>query len=172
MLMWLFSFELCQLGNLIKIIFNHLGQNLCPLNWRGFGDYCYQFNIHGAHAKSWLDAEKACMSHNSGTELVSISAGAEQDFLLKYLKDMRIPQIWIGLNDRKQEGTYVWTDKSSLTYKNWAPKQPSNGFFGTYADCARMDADNQNGTWSMAMCRNKFGYVCKRKNGEKITFID
>ncbi|CAH3127383.1 unnamed protein product [Pocillopora meandrina] len=141
------------------------GQNLCPLNWRGFGDYCYQFNIHGAHAKSWLDAEKACMSHNSGTELVSISAGAEQDFLFKYLKDMRIPQIWIGLNDRKQEGTYVWTDKSSLTYKNWAPKQPSNGFFGTYADCARMDADNQNGTWSMAMCRNKFGYVCKRKNG-------
>ncbi|PFX30431.1 Macrophage mannose receptor 1 [Stylophora pistillata] len=141
------------------------GQNLCPLNWRGFGDYCYQFNVHGAQSKNFVDADKACRSHNSGTELVSINQGAEQDFLLKSLKDMRISKIWIGLNDRKVEGKYVWTDKSPRTYTNWAPMQPANGFLGSLFDCASMDADSQNGTWSMSMCHHKLGYVCKRKNG-------
>lgn len=91
---------------------------------------------------------------------------------MKQLKDMRASQVWIGLNDRKVEGTYEWTDKSSVTYKNWAPLEPGNGFLGKLTDCAVISGDTQNGTWSMSMCFFRRGYVCKRKNGKKRALMD
>lgn len=143
-----------------------VGRNLCPLNWKSFSDYCYQFNVHGAQYKNWRDAEKACMSYNSSTELISISNVAEQTFVLRQLQDMRISQVWIGLNDRKVEGRYEWSDKSTFTYKNWAQLQPPTGVVGRLSDCGIIDGNNQNGTWSASPCSFRRGYICKRKIGK------
>ena len=142
---------------------NLVGRNLCPLNWKSLGDYCYQFNVHGAQYKVWVDAEKACMSFNGSTELISISSAAENAFVLSQLKDMRVSQVWIGLNDRKVEGRYEWSDKSINTYKNWAPLEPSAGVI---SDCTLIDGNTQNGTWSTSPCFVRRGYICKRKMGQ------
>ena len=36
---------------------------------------------------------------------------------------------WIGLNDRDEEGTYIWAndDSSTLEYTNWGLNEPSTG---------------------------------------------
>lgn len=112
-----------------------------------------------------MDAEKACMSFNGSTELISVSSAAENAYILRQLKDMRISQVWIGLNDRQVEGRYEWSDKSSYTYRNWAPLQPSSGVVGKISDCTVIDGNTQNGTWSMSPCFFRRGYVCKQKIG-------
>ena len=148
---------------------NLVGRNICPLNWKSLGDYCYQFNVHGAQYKNWVDAEKACTSFNNGsTELISISSAAENVFVLRQLKDMRVSQVWIGLNDRNVEGTYEWSDKSTYTYKNWAPLEPSVGVAGQISDCTLIDGNTQNGTWSTSPCFLRRGYICKRKIGKEL----
>jgi len=141
------------------------GRNLCPVNWRNFGDFCYLFNVHGALYKNWLNAEKACMSFNRSTELISINSEAEQEFVLRELKDMRISQVWLGLNDLKVEGRYEWSDKSPVTYKNWEAKEPATGVVARLSDCTIIDGNTQNGTWSTSPCFFRRGYICKRKIG-------
>ena len=29
------------------------------------------------------------------------------------------PSLWIGLNDLTQEGSFVWSDGTKVTYKDW-----------------------------------------------------
>ena len=36
--------------------------------------------------------------------------------------------VWIGLNDLDVENTFKWTDGTNISFKNWAPDQPDNGF--------------------------------------------
>jgi len=117
-----------------------------------------------------VNAEKACLSFNGSTELISISSAAENAFVLRQLKDMRVSQVWIGLNDRKVEGRYEWSDKSTSTYKNWAPLEPSTGIAGQMSDCTVIDGNTQNGMWSTSPCFLRRGYICKRKIGKE--FID
>lgn len=107
------------------------------------------------------------MSFNGSTELISISSAAENVFVLRQLKDMRVSQVWIGLNDRKVEGRYEWSDKSTSTYKNWTPLEPSGGVAGRISDCTVIDGNTQNGTWSMSPCFFTRGYICKRKIGKE-----
>jgi len=33
---------------------------------------------------------------------------------------------WVGANDRKKEGAWVWTDGTPLEFKNWAEDEPNN----------------------------------------------
>ena len=141
------------------------------MNWRSFGDFCYKFNVHSALHKNWVHAEKACMSYKRATELISINSEAEQAFILRQLKDMSVSgQVWIGLNDRKVEGRYEWSDKSPVTYKNWEAREPSTGVVAGMSDCTIIDSNTQNGTWSTSVCFFRRGYICKRKIGKKCNF--
>ena len=36
------------------------------------------------------------------------------------------PQFWIGANDMKVEGSFVWTDEKKVDYTNWGAQQPDN----------------------------------------------
>eukprot|EP00899_Mesostigma_viride_P000202 jgi/Mesvir1/10182/Mv05157-RA.1 len=55
-------------------------------------------------------------------------------------------QYFIGINDKAQEGVYVWqADGSRATYTNWASGQPNAD-----GDCGVFDASD--GTWSMVDC--------------------
>ena len=82
---------------------------------------------------------------------------------------MRVSRpVWLGLNDRKVEGRYEWSDKSVFKYKNWAANQPPMG--GSSAlifDCTVIDPNTLNGRWSISFCYGSRGYICKRKLGKK-----
>ena len=157
----------CFFKNDINVTLHSPGQKLCPINWLPFQDSCYLFNVHNAQAASWDNAKKACTAFK-GAELISILSPQEQLYIEKRLKDMKVTNdIWIGLNDRKSEGLYTWTDRSVVSYKNWAYMEPSNGFLAAYKNCVTLNANS--GTWETSYCSWHKGYVCKQKNGEENT---
>ena len=72
--------------------------------------------------------------------------------------------LWIGLNDRGSEDTFVWLDGTPLTYENWNGGEPDNmeGCSAIDSDCVRMLSTS--GEWSDEACDGSrdFGYVCQR----------
>ncbi|XP_074624200.1 uncharacterized protein LOC141882148 isoform X4 [Acropora palmata] len=142
------------------------GRNICPVNWRYFGDFCYKFNVHRAHHKSWRESEKVCKSYISSSELISVASEAEQRFLLEQLREMRVVHpVWLGLNDRKKPGIYTWSDGSIVKYRNWEVNQPPTGTSGLLSYCTVIDPRTVNGTWTSTSCYHLRGYVCKIKLG-------
>ena len=63
--------------------------------------------------------------------------------------------LWIGLNDRDNEGTWVWQDDTSPTYSNWLGDAP-----GSYIDCARLFIATSSEEWIGTNCGNYLIYAC------------
>lgn len=63
--------------------------------------------------------------------------------------------VWIGANDIALEKSWVWPDGKTVTYKNWAHREPNN--FGN-EDCASMYRNT--GKWNDARCSNQFPFIC------------
>jgi hypothetical protein len=63
--------------------------------------------------------------------------------------DRRAPgaEVWIGLDDIEEEGTFLWADGSAPSYVAWAAGQPNDA--GGTQDCVRMLGD---GTWNDSDC--------------------
>ncbi len=55
---------------------------------------------------------------------------------------------WMGLNDHETEGTFVWSDGDSSTYRNWADGEPNDE---NDEDCGLMQA-NLDYKWNDAKC--------------------
>ena len=136
------------------------------MNWRTFGDSCYQFNVHGSQALTWEMAEEECNSFN-GAALISILNTKEQTYIAKELRDISSNQVWIGLNDRKSEGVFKWSDVSAVSYVNWAPSEPLVGSPAEDHDCVALDPNADSGTWTTTSCTSRKGYICKSKRGEE-----
>ncbi|KAJ7987817.1 hypothetical protein DPEC_G00330450 [Dallia pectoralis] len=64
----------------------------------------------------WTDALAYCK--RDGGTLASVHSTAEYDLILNMVKDTQSisAYAWVGLNDREQEGKYVWTDGSSASW--------------------------------------------------------
>jgi hypothetical protein len=64
---------------------------------------------------------------NAGGYLATITSGAEDTFLIDNFSTLK-QHLWIGLTDAAIEGTFVWVTGEPLTYTNWLPGEPNNGF--------------------------------------------
>ena len=69
---------------------------------------------------TWVEAEAHAVT--LGGHLVTINDQAEQDWLATTFTDT---ELWIGMNDRAVEGTWVWSSGEPVTYENWFPGQPN-----------------------------------------------
>ncbi|XP_052770743.1 brevican core protein-like [Mya arenaria] len=102
----------------------------CPPgnNWIDFGNSCY---LIGDRNISWSDSQTYCQQH--GGFLARIDTKAKNDYIKAYLNSYpaaadRNVVYWIGLNDIKTEGVYVWADTNTpATYIDWHPGQPESG---------------------------------------------
>ena len=80
-------------------------------------------------------------------------------FLLSQLKNAG-HHIWIGLTDSKFEGTFLWTDQSSVDYTNWRGSEP-NDMQGE--DCAEFNSNyNHRGGWNDVSCDAKLKFACQK----------
>ena len=70
---------------------------------------------------TWAEAEAYAVS--VGGHLVTINDQIEQDWLAAPFTQ---PKLWIGMNDRAVEGTWVWSSGEPVTYENWTPGEPNN----------------------------------------------
>ena len=63
-----------------------------------------------------------------GGDLASIGSKAELEFLKTFLSSF-LPAhwFWVGLNDRSDEGEFVWSDGTSNIEVQWAVNEPKGG---------------------------------------------
>ncbi|XP_058675071.1 macrophage mannose receptor 1-like isoform X2 [Ammospiza caudacuta] len=69
-------------------------------------------------------------------------------------------KLWTGLNDRKVQMYFEWSDGTPVTYTKWHLGEPSTTN-NRPEDCVLIKG--QNGYWADHVCEKKAGYICKRK---------
>lgn len=99
---------------------------------------------------TWQAAVDECRSR----DLVSVTVDdvAENARLAARIGDV----VWLGLNDRSVEGTFVWESGSASTFENWDANEPNN--FGGGEDCAAMRGD---ALWNDAPCDAIYMPLCE-----------
>eukprot|EP00118_Oscarella_pearsei_P022672 m.264678 g.264678 ORF g.264678 m.264678 type:complete len:1411 (+) comp40476_c0_seq1:1691-5923(+) len=135
----------------------------CPPGWMSLLDdpYCY---IANKTVLSWPQAEMFCagLFPNQSSHLASIVNTRESTFIATKVMPHfgfsgRNKNVWIGLNDRQIEHTYMWTDGLPVLVTSWWRGQP-NDYEGTQ-NCVYMNSDQ--GRWNDLGCQNKRPFVCK-----------
>ncbi|KAG9329665.1 hypothetical protein JZ751_003253, partial [Albula glossodonta] len=68
--------------------------------------------------------------------------------------------IWIGLTDSEEEGTWRWVDGTTLTSWYWRFNQPDNWY---NEDCAAIQPDNGIlQSWNDRPCSDEIQWVCEK----------
>ena len=83
---------------------------------------------------------------------------------MSFVNDISVwnQRYWIGLNDRRSESQFVWSDGTSYNasvYSNWHLGQPDD--YGAGEDCVELRGSR----WNDFGCKYKFGYICEKSQG-------
>jgi hypothetical protein len=106
---------------------------------------------------SWTVARDDCADDLPGvTQLVVIGDDAENAHV-EIISENR--DIWIGLTDADDEGTWVDVLGAPKGYENWAFLEPNNGGIGGNEDCAELL--DGSGSWNDRGCGDNRRYVCE-----------
>ena len=82
----------------------------------------------------------------------------------------KIKGTYIGLSDRKKEGTYVWSDGTSFNFAKWTKGEPNNR--GGNEDCIHTNWGHGS-SWNDVPCSYKYNYICKfSKPKDKDQFVN
>lgn len=121
----------------------------CSLAVRG--DTAYLFCEGPA---SFDDAHAFCLAR--GADLVVVESEDENAFLA----GSGLPAFWIGLSDRKTEGTFLWVDGSTPKLTFWNEGEPNDS--GDGEDCgAMLTAGEQAGNWNDYACTSERAFACE-----------
>ena len=104
--------------------------------------------------KNWIDSENACM--DLGGHLASIHSKDENSFV-KSMLDGRY-EYWIGLNDRDEEGNFIWTDGSAVAFTDWGPGEPNGQ---RMENCGHYFTTRKAQKWNDVPCNLHKRYICK-----------
>ena len=87
-----------------------------------YGDHVYTL----LSSSDWTDAEAYAVG--MGGHLATIEDAAENAWIFDTFGSFGgvSRNLWIGLNDAAQEGTFVWSSGSTSAYRNWDADQPDN----------------------------------------------
>ncbi|KAG8014277.1 Macrophage mannose receptor 1, partial [Nibea albiflora] len=125
----------------------------CASPWIPYNGHCFYLN---RTRKTWTDAQKQC--RKEGGDLVSIQNVEEQSFVISQLGYARTDELWIGLNDRKTEGLFDWSDHTTVSFTSWAYGKPV--VISGPEDCVLIRGEN--GNWADQVCSEKHGYICMK----------
>uniref|UniRef100_A0A3P9D2S8 C-type lectin domain-containing protein n=1 Tax=Maylandia zebra TaxID=106582 RepID=A0A3P9D2S8_9CICH len=140
-----------QISIVIKFLKDHSPTyKKCPAGWTRFNHSCY---LLSESSGSWDAAVKDC--RDRGTYLVVIDFPEEQTFLSTIINEV----VWIGLNDKEQEGTWKWVDGTPLSLTYWADHQPDGG--GGKEDCVHVRKDEKK-SWNDLSCSTSLKWVCEK----------
>ena len=116
-------------------------------------EYRFQFGSF-----TWDQAETYCKD-TFGGHLASFHSDQEFNAVYDALSSVRgaAPNGWIGLNDLTAEGTFVWSDGTSVVYTNWKSGEPNDA--GNNEDCGELTGAK----WIDAPCDRTQSAICKRE---------
>ena len=103
-------------------------------------------------ATDWDSARYQCQCQGN-YDLASITSEAENNFVKSLIGTN---EVWIGLNDKQTQETYVWSDGTAFSYTNWDANKPSNT--NQKQDCVVM---RTTGKWDDLICTKDYKYVCE-----------
>ena len=128
----------------------------CWPGWCSFKSSCYK--IVERHL-NFSEAEQNCLQQ--AAHLTAVQSLAENNFVA----GLATPEanLWIGFNDRTEEGHWVWTSTSeSGTYINWDVGQPTRRF-SYIRDCAFLASSRRSrGSWHSENCAARLSSVCEK----------
>ena len=142
-------------GSKITFLFSLPYSGKCERQWQTFGDSIYQ--ICKVRTDKWIDAQAACQ--NIGANLVKIETRAENEFLTRITKTLKMQNSWLGLR-RGWDNWFYWSDGSRPTYRNWLPSGPKH--FEGREYCVNL---KDNGKWSDVFCDampRVYNYICEK----------
>ena len=103
---------------------------------------------------NWTEAKTNC-EKNEG-HLVEIGSLEEHDALVKEAPGF----VWIGLNDRAKEDTWVWSySGEEPTFTKWNPNEPNN-HLANDEDCVALWADFGY-NWNDIGCSTRYRSICE-----------
>ena len=111
----------------------------------------------------WESARRNCLS--SDGDLVSIENQSEMSFVYNKSSVVWNQRYWIGLNDRRNESQFVWSDGTpynASVYSNWRQGEPNDG--GGAEDCVELFRTS----WNDNECHDEYGYICEKPKGNSI----
>ncbi|XP_029313971.1 macrophage mannose receptor 1 [Cottoperca gobio] len=129
--------------------------SFCPSHWVPYAGNCYYLQ---RSKKMWRDALAAC--HKEGGDLASIHNIEEQSFVISQSGYLPTDELWIGLNDQRNQMLFEWSDHSHVTFTQWQTGEPSHAT-NLQEDCVLIRG--KDGRWADYMCENTYGYICKKK---------
>lgn len=102
----------------------------------------------------WIVAEMDCEDDEPGGSHLAIVGSETERADIDALVTV---EVWIGLVDRKIEGTWVWVDGSAHTINQppWKAGEPSNG---ANDDCAMIETA---GLYDAVSCTDNKQYICE-----------
>ncbi|XP_052235280.1 aggrecan core protein-like [Dreissena polymorpha] len=121
------------------------------------------------YPSDWVSAETNCALR--GGNLVDILNQMDEDMVISFLQSNHVTgNVWIGLNDRANEDTFVWSSGHPLSYSHWI-----SGVNGTlnvpflhYAhDCVALIPDftvfiiHHKGEWDDFSCSENHPFICR-----------
>ena len=134
--------------------------NLYLVNWISVGGMEFAFNNDGLTS----DGAEALCTTIGGKLYEPRDASVMQD-VTNQAKTAGINEFWIGINDKDQEGTFVYSsDKTPLSITNWAFGEPNNAHDqGEHCAVIR----THDGTWVDLHCTDyERSTVCMRAPGK------
>ncbi|MEQ2266141.1 hypothetical protein XENORESO_019167, partial [Xenotaenia resolanae] len=134
-----------------------LGTGFCSSTWIPYNGHCFHLS---PTKKSWSDAQLAC--RKEGGDLASIRNMEDQSFVISQLGYAPTDELWIGLNDKKTEGLFDWTDHTTVTFTSWEFGRPA---VATDQDCVLIRGES--GNWAERDCKEKHGFICKKTSASE-----
>jgi len=99
------------------------GQNDSADDLDGLIQYCGHWYKIFYTPLDWHDARDKCRS--LGGHLIHIEDEDEAVFAMLFATT-EFPQLWIGASDEAEEGHWVWTDGTEITFSYWSEGEPNN----------------------------------------------
>uniref|UniRef100_A0A3B5AZ46 Macrophage mannose receptor 1-like n=1 Tax=Stegastes partitus TaxID=144197 RepID=A0A3B5AZ46_9TELE len=137
-----------------------VGTGFCSEPWVPYNGHCFHLD---RTKKTWSDAQKQC--RDEGGNLVSIRNVEDQSFVISQLGFASTDELWIGLNDRKTEGLFDWTDHSAVSFTSWEYGKPEVS--SDIKDCVLIRGEN--GNWADRVCEEKQGFICMKMSSSTPT---
>ncbi|XP_044150330.1 tetranectin isoform X2 [Bufo gargarizans] len=116
--------------------------------------------LHFPEAKTYHEASDTCISQ--GGTLSAPENGDENDALYEYVHKTlgSSSEVWIGINDMANEGTWVDMTGNRISFKHWETEITTQPDGGKQENCASLSAVAV-GKWFDKKCRDTLPFVCQ-----------
>uniref|UniRef100_A0A8D3DFH1 Macrophage mannose receptor 1-like n=1 Tax=Scophthalmus maximus TaxID=52904 RepID=A0A8D3DFH1_SCOMX len=135
-------------------------QGFCSSPWIPYNGHCFHLQ---RSLQTWSNAQIECRKERG--DLVSIRNVEDQSFVISQLGYASSDELWIGLNDRRTEGFFDWSDYSAVSFTSWEYGKPAVSTDGE--DCVLIKGEK--GNWADRSCDEKHGFICMKQSDTERT---